>query len=104
MLDECEDLDIDFEYDGEMTPSMALDFAMLQQKYPFTTLTAEPNILIMPNADFGNIIVDTIKSIDKSATIIGSILLGMEKSVQICNHESTANDLFNLAVVATINN
>ncbi len=103
MLDECEDLDIDFEYDGEMTPSMALDFAMLQQKYPFTTLTAEPNILIMPNADFGNIIVDTIKSIDKSATIIGSILLGMEKSVQICNHESTANDLFNLAVVATIN-
>jgi hypothetical protein len=29
-----------------------------------------------------NIIVDTIKAIDKSATIIGSILLGMEKSVQ----------------------
>ncbi len=91
-----------FEYDGDMMPSMALDYAILKEKYPFTKLTSEPNILIMPTSEFAILSVDLIKSIDKTATVIGSILLGMEKSVQICNPESSAKDLFNLGVVATI--
>ena len=38
----------DFEYEGEMTPDVALDATMRERYYPFSRLTGPANVLIMP--------------------------------------------------------
>ena len=46
--------DVDFEYEGEMAPDVALNPA-LQQLYPFSRLTGPANVLVMPGLQTANI-------------------------------------------------
>ena len=89
---------VDFEYDGEMTVDVALNVSA-QAAYPFSRLTGPANILIVPARHSASISVKLMQEM-AGATVIGPILAGMDKSIQICSSNSTVNDILNMAVLA----
>ncbi|MBL4916717.1 NADP-dependent malic enzyme [Szabonella alba] len=89
---------VDFEYEGEMTVDVALNPEIMAQ-YPFCRLTGPANILVVPARHSASISVKLMQEM-AGATVIGPILTGVPKPIQICSTVSTANDILNLAVVA----
>ena len=93
-----EERGVDFEFEGEMTVDVALNPAA-QQGYPFQRLTGPANILVVPARHSASISVKLMQEMG-GATVIGPILSGVDKSIQICSSTSTANDILNMAVLA----
>ncbi|GLO72193.1 phosphate acetyltransferase [Phaeobacter inhibens] len=92
---------VDFEYEGEMTVDVALN-AKAQEAYPFQRLTGPANILIVPARHSASISVKLMQEMG-GATVVGPILSGVDKPIQICSTTSTANDVLNMAVLAACN-
>ena len=89
---------VDFEYEGEMTADVALNAEVMAQ-YPFCRLSGPANILVVPARHSASISVKMMQEL-AGATVIGPILAGVEKPIQICSTSSTANDILNTAVLA----
>ncbi|ETA52987.1 NADP-dependent malic enzyme [Ponticoccus alexandrii] len=89
---------VSFEYEGEMTVDVALN-TRAQESYPFQRLTGPANILVVPARHSASISVKLMQEM-AGATVIGPILAGIDKSIQICSTNSTANDILNMAVLA----
>ncbi|MBX3560746.1 MAG: NADP-dependent malic enzyme [Sphingomonas sp.] len=90
--------DIDFEYEGEMPPDVALNPAM-HKIYPFSRLTGPANVLVMPGLQTANISAKLVKELGGDS-VIGPMLVGMQRQVQIAPMTATASDLVTLAVLA----
>ncbi|MBK1634856.1 NADP-dependent malic enzyme [Rhodovulum adriaticum] len=88
----------DFEYDGEMTVDVALNPTAMA-KYPFCRLTGPANILVVPARHSASISVKLMQEM-AGATVIGPILAGVDKPIQICGTVSTVNDILNMALLA----
>lgn len=95
LLDSCS---VDFEYEGEMSPDVALNNEM-KRYYPFSRLTAPANVLIMPGLQSASISAKLIKELADGDSL-GPFLVGMEKPVQIAGMTSTVSDLVTLGVLA----
>lgn len=89
---------VDFEYEGEMAADVALD-PEHHRLYPFSRLTQPANVLIMPAVHSASIALRLLKSAG-GATVIGPMLVGLEKPVQIARLGSSVSDIVNLAGVA----
>ena len=89
---------VDFEYEGEMTVDVALNPDVMAQ-YPFCRLTGPANILVVPARHSASISVKLMQEM-AGATVIGPILTGVSKPIQICSTNSTVNDILNMAVMA----
>ena len=87
-----------FEYEGEMSPDVALN-PRVMANYPFCRLSGPANVLVMPGLQSGNLSAKLLRELGGSA-VIGPMLIGMEKPVQIATMASTASDLVTLAVLA----
>ncbi|MEM6491722.1 MAG: phosphate acyltransferase [Pseudomonadota bacterium] len=81
----------DFEYDGEMAVDTALDFELMRNAYPFTRLTGPANVLIMPALHSANITYKLVREI--GGGVLGPILVGLEKPVQILPMGAAASDI-----------
>lgn len=90
---------VDFEYEGEMAVDVALN-AEAQKAYPFSRLTGPANILIVPARHSASISVKLMQEMG-GATVLGPILSGVDKPIQICSTTSTSNDILNMAVLAS---
>jgi malate dehydrogenase (oxaloacetate-decarboxylating)(NADP+) len=90
---------VDFEFEGEMTVDVALN-TRAQAAYPFSRLTGPANILVVPARHSASISVKLMQEM-AGATVIGPILTGVDKPIQICSTVSTANDILNMAVLAS---
>ena len=90
---------VDFEYEGEMTVDVALN-AKAQEAYPFSRLTGPANILVVPARHSASISVKLMQEM-ADATVIGPILAGVDKPIQICSTGATVNDILNMAVLAS---
>jgi len=91
--------DVDFEYEGEMTVDVALN-RTIQADYPFSRLTGPANILVVPARHSASISVKMMQEFG-GATVIGPILSGIEKPIQLCSMSSSSNDILNMAVMAS---
>ncbi|WP_136683102.1 NADP-dependent malic enzyme [Falsirhodobacter xinxiangensis] len=89
---------VDFEYDGEMTVDVALNAAQMAN-YPFCRLTGPANVLVVPARHSASISVKLMQEM-AGATVIGPILTGVPKPIQICSTSATVNDIVNMAVMA----
>lgn len=87
-----------FEYEGEMSPDVALN-PKVMANYPFCRLSGPANVLVMPGLQSGNLSAKLLRELGGSA-VIGPMLVGMEKPVQVATMASTASDLVTLAVLA----
>ena len=89
---------VDFEYDGEMTADVALNPDAMAQ-YPFCRLTGPANVLVVPARHSASISVKLMQEL-AGATVIGPILTGIDKPIQICSTVSSVSDILNMAVIA----
>ncbi|APO88048.1 MULTISPECIES: NADP-dependent malic enzyme [Marivivens] len=92
---------VDFEYEGEMTVDVALN-PKSAEHYPFSRLTGPANVLVVPARHSASISVKLMQEMG-GATVIGPILAGVDKPIQICSTVSTVNDIMNMAVLAACN-
>ncbi|MFC7499129.1 NADP-dependent malic enzyme [Enterovirga sp. GCM10030262] len=89
---------VDFEYEGEMAPDVALNPAMARF-YPFSRLTGPANVLVMPGLQSANLSAKLLKELGGDS-VIGPMLVGMAQPVQVAAMTATASDLVTLAVLA----
>ena len=92
---------VDFEYDGEMAADVALNRDKMAL-YPFCRLTGAANVLVMPAFHSASISTMMLQELGGS-TIIGPILVGLEKSVQIVRIGARDSDIVNMAAIAAYN-
>jgi len=89
---------VDFEYDGEMTVDVALNPDAMAA-YPFCRLSGPANILVVPARHSASISVKLMQEM-AGATVIGPILTGVDRPIQICSTVSTVSDILNMAILA----
>jgi malate dehydrogenase (oxaloacetate-decarboxylating)(NADP+) len=89
----------DFEYDGEMSPEVALDARLMRQLFPFCRLAEAANILVMPSLNAANITAKLLPHLG-GGTVVGPLLIGLARPVQIVSTGATVSDLVNLGALA----
>ena len=89
---------VDFEYDGEMGADVALN-PDLMAAYPFCRLSGPANVLIMPAFHSAAISTKMVQELG-GATVIGPLLVGLDRSVQIVGLSTKDTDLVNMAALA----
>jgi malate dehydrogenase (oxaloacetate-decarboxylating)(NADP+) len=89
---------VDFEYEGEMPPELALDPEQ-RAAYPFMRLTGHANVLVMPAIHSAAISTRLVQSLG-GATVIGPLLVGLEKSVQIVSLGASVSEIITAATFA----
>ena len=89
---------VDFEYEGEMPPDVALN-PQVARNYPFSRLSGPANILVMPGLQSANLSAKLLRELG-GETVIGPMLIGMGRPVQVATMASTASELVTLAVLA----
>jgi len=92
---------VDFEYDGEMAADVALNKDAMAL-YPFCRLTDTANVLIMPAFHAASISTKMLLELG-GATVIGPMLVGFDKSVQIVQLGGKDSDIVNMAALAAFN-
>ena len=88
----------DFEYEGEMNADVALD-PDHRRLYPFSRLSGPANVLIMPAIHSASIATKLMGAAG-GATVLGPMLLGLEKPVQIARLGAGVSDILTLAALA----
>jgi malate dehydrogenase (oxaloacetate-decarboxylating)(NADP+) len=89
---------VDFEYDGEMSADVALN-PDAAAAYPFSRLSGPANVLIMPAFHSASISTKMLQELG-GATVIGPLLVGLDRSVQIVPMTAKDSQLVNMAALA----
>jgi len=92
----------ELEVDGEMHADAALSKRLLDRAMPDSRLTAEANLLIMPNLDAANITFNALKIVAGEGVTVGPILLGAAKPVHILTPTSTVRRLVNMTALTAV--
>lgn len=90
--------DVTFEYEGEMSVEVALN-AKNMESYPFSRLSGPANILVMPSLHSSQIATQMLREFG-GGTVLGPLLMGLERPAQIVPMNSTVSEMVNLAVMA----
>ena len=89
---------VDFKFDGEMQPDVALE-EIYKELYPFSKIVGNSNVLIMPSQHSAAISYKMIKSMSR-AKVIGPLLIGLGLPIEIAPLRSSTSDILNLASIA----
>jgi malate dehydrogenase (oxaloacetate-decarboxylating)(NADP+) len=89
---------VEFEYEGEMPPDLALN-PDLRGNYPFMRLTGAANVLIMPAVHSAAISTKLVQELG-GATVVGPLVLGLSKPVQICPLSASVSQILTMASFA----
>jgi malate dehydrogenase (oxaloacetate-decarboxylating)(NADP+) len=92
----------DLEVDGEMQGDAALSRRVLERVRPDSVLTAEANLLIMPNLDAANIAFNLLMTVAGEGVTVGPILLGARRPAHILTPTSTVRRLVNMTALTAI--
>jgi malate dehydrogenase (oxaloacetate-decarboxylating)(NADP+) len=90
--------EVGFEYEGEMPPDLALDPAA-RDAYPFMRLTQPANVLIMPAIHSASISTKLVQTLG-AATVVGPVLMGLSRPVQICPLGASVSRILMMAQMA----
>jgi malate dehydrogenase (oxaloacetate-decarboxylating)(NADP+) len=92
----------DLEVEGEMQGDAALNKSILDNVFPGASLTAEANLLVMPNLDAANITFNVLKAVAGQGITVGPILLGVAKPVHILEPTSTVRRITNMTALTAV--
>ncbi len=92
---------VDFEYEGEMAADVALN-SDLMAAYPFCRLSGPANVLVMPAFHAASISTKMLQELGGS-TIMGPLLVGLDKPVQIVSLGARDSEILNMAALAAYN-
>jgi malate dehydrogenase (oxaloacetate-decarboxylating)(NADP+) len=91
---------VEFEYDGEMAADVALDAERLAL-YPFSRLTGTANALIMPAIHSASVSTKLLHEAGE-VSMLGPLLIGLERSVQIAPLGARMSEIYNAALIAAL--
>lgn len=92
---------VDFEYDGEMSADVALNRDLMAQ-YPFSRLKGPANVLVMPAFHSASISTKMLQELG-GAMVLGPLVVGLDRPVQIVSLGATDADIVNMAALAAYN-
>jgi malate dehydrogenase (oxaloacetate-decarboxylating)(NADP+) len=92
---------VDFEYDGDMAADVALNRDHMAA-YPFCRLSGPANVLVMPAFHSASISTRMLQELGGS-TVVGPLIVGLDKPVQIVSLGATDTDLVRMAALAGFN-
>lgn len=90
------------EVEGEMHGDAALSREILEREFPESELTAEANVLVMPNVDAANISFNLLRVAAGNGIAVGGILLGTARPVHIMVPSSTVRRIVNMTAMAVV--
>ena len=93
---------VDFEYDGEMAADVALNRETMLATYPFCRLSDTANVLVMPAFHSASIGTKLLQELG-GATVIGPLIVGLDKPVQFVPLAAKDSDIVNMATLAAFN-
>ena len=88
----------DIEIDGEMHADTAVSSEILRESFFFSTLKSAANVLIFPDLQSGNIAYKLLGKLG-GATLIGPILIGTNKPVNVLQRNSAVEEIVNLFIM-----
>ncbi|WP_295767457.1 NADP-dependent malic enzyme [uncultured Mucilaginibacter sp.] len=92
----------DMVVDGEMQANFAMNPALLEDNFPFSTLNGKAaNTLIFPNLESGNIAYKLLQEVG-GAEAVGPILLGLKKPVHVLQLGSSVREIVNMITIAVV--
>jgi len=97
-VDILKDKKVDFEFDGDMQPDVALN-SEYEELYPFSKIVGKANILIMPGQHSAAISYKMMKTLGDTK-VIGPLLIGLGLPIEIAPLRSSTSELINLASIA----
>ncbi len=97
-VDILKNKNVDFEFDGDMQPDVALN-PEYEELYPFASIVGKANILIMPGQHSAAISYKLIKTIGDTK-VIGPLLIGLGLPIEIAPLRSSTSEIINLASIA----
>ena len=92
----------ELECDGEMHGDAALSPEIRAKLHPDSALTADANLLVMPNLDAANISFNLMKMANGDGVSVGPILLGAAQPVHILTPSATVRRLVNITALAVV--
>lgn len=92
----------DLEVEGEMHADAALSRPILGRVFPGARLTAEANLLIMPNLDAANITFNALKVVGGQGVSVGPLLLGAARPAHILTQTATVRGIVNMSALAVV--
>jgi len=97
-VDILKEKNVDFEFDGDMQPDVALD-EEYKSLYPFSKIVGRANILIMPGQHSAAISYKMMKTFGDTK-VIGPFLIGLGLPIEIAPLRSSTSEIINLASIA----
>ena len=91
----------DLEVEGEMQVDPAVDRSVRETEFPFARLTGDANVLIFPDLNSGNIGYKLLWRLG-GAEVIGPVLMGMAKPVNVLQQGASVQDVVNLAAMTAV--
>ncbi len=91
----------DITIDGEMRFDTAINPSIAKERFPFSQIKGNANVLIFPDLNSGNIAYKMMKNLTNS-TVFGPVLMGLKKPVHILPRESSVEDIINLTAIAVV--
>jgi len=89
---------VDFEYDGDMSPDVALD-ADFRALYPFCRLTGPANVLVMPGLHSAHITSRLAPRLGGGGTV-GPLILGLSHPAQLLPMDASVSQIVDIATIA----
>lgn len=88
--------------DGELQANFALNSALMNEKFSFSTLANKKvNTLIFPNLSSGNIAYKLLQEMTEGDAI-GPVLVGLKKSIHVLQMGSSVREIINMVKVAVV--
>ncbi len=87
--------------DVEIMADVAVDPALREADYPFSTLVGEANVLVFPSLEAANVAYKLLQYLGR-ATAIGPVLMGMAHSVHVLSRGAEVSDIVNIAAIAVV--
>lgn len=87
--------------DGEMQADTAVVPSIIEEDFPFSSLKGGANILIFPDLASGNIAYKLMARLTDT-TVIGPILMGLNKPIHVLQRGATVDDIINMAAIAVV--
>jgi malate dehydrogenase (oxaloacetate-decarboxylating)(NADP+) len=87
--------------DGEMHVDTALDVGVAERNYPHSRIKGNANVLIFPDLTSGNIGFKLVQRLGR-ADVIGPILMGMRRPVNVLAHDTDVAQIVNLASITAL--
>ena len=97
-VDILKEKNVDFEFDGDMQPDVALN-KEYKSLYPFSNIVGNANILIMPGQHSAAISYKMMKELGDTK-VIGPLLIGLGLPIEIAPLRTSTSELINLASIA----